>query len=156
MIWGTAGVSGKVMEQLILETISKHMKEKMIESCQHGFTKGKSRLSTPIAFFSEQTSLGAKGRAVDVAYLDFSKAFITVSHNILINKLTKHGLGKQTVIEKWMNIWALRLVISCTKPTRRQDTSIIPQGLILGPILFKAFTNDLDDGIKLHQQVCGQ
>lgn len=57
MMWGTGdlasltSVSGKVMEQLTLETISKHVKEKkMIESCQHGFTKGKSRLSALIAF----------------------------------------------------------------------------------------------------------
>ncbi|KAK4828069.1 hypothetical protein QYF61_023129 [Mycteria americana] len=141
------------MEQLTLETISKHMKEKMTEGCQCGFTKGKSCLSTLIAFFSEVTSLVAKRRAVDVAYLDFSRAFIMVSHNILINKLTKHGLDKWTVrwTENWLNGWAQGLVISCTKSTRRQVTSIIPQGLTLGPILFNTFINNLDDGIKFHQ-----
>ncbi|GAB0178858.1 mitochondrial enolase superfamily member 1 [Grus japonensis] len=59
-------IPGKMTEQLILETISRHMKDK-------------------------------KGRAVDIVYLDFSKDFVTVSHKILIKKLTKNGLDEQTV-----------------------------------------------------------
>lgn len=67
---------------------------KRIESCQHEFTKEESYISTEITFSSELTSLVAKGRAVDVPYNDFSKAFILVFHNILKNMLTKQGLDK--------------------------------------------------------------
>jgi len=78
------------MEQLILEVINKQVEEKkVIRSSQHGFTKGKSCLTNLTAFYSGMTGWLDEGRAVDVVYLDFSKAFDTVSYNILLRKLRK-------------------------------------------------------------------
>ena len=69
-------ILGKVMEQLILEVIKKQVEEnKVIRSSQHGFTKGKSCLTNLIAFYNGMTGWVGEGRAVDVVYLDFSKAF---------------------------------------------------------------------------------
>ena len=99
-------IPGKVMEQLILETISRHIKDKkIITSSQHGFTKGKSCLINLINFYDEMTSLVDEGRAVDIVYLEFNKAFDTVFQKILIEKLLKYGLAEQTVrwIENWLN-----------------------------------------------------
>jgi len=71
------------MEQLILDVITKRVEEKkVIRSSQHEFTKGKSCLTNLIAFYDGITSLVDEGRAADVVYLDFSKAFDIVSHNI--------------------------------------------------------------------------
>jgi len=55
-----------------------------------------------------------EGRAVDVVYLEFSKAFDSVSHSILISKLRKYGLDEWSVrwIENWLNGRAQRAVIS--------------------------------------------
>ncbi|GAB0206875.1 mitochondrial enolase superfamily member 1 [Grus japonensis] len=105
----------KVMEQLILGVINKHVEEKVvIGSGQHGFTIGKSYLTNLIAFSADMTGWMDEGRAVDVVYLDFSKAFDTVSHNILVSKLRKCGLDEWTVrcLENWLNSKAQRVVIS--------------------------------------------
>ena len=85
------------MEQLILEAISRHVNDKkVIRSSWHGF-KGKSCLTNLINFCDEMTGLVDERRAVDIVYLDFSKAFDTVSHKILVEKLVECGLDEQTM-----------------------------------------------------------
>lgn len=88
-------VPGKVMEQVLLEGISKHMKNtEVIRSSQYRFTNDNSCLIDLIAFYDEVTAAADKGVPVNVVYLDFSKAFDRVSHNLLITRLEKYGLEK--------------------------------------------------------------
>ena len=88
-------IPGKVMEQLILEVILKHVEEKkVIRSSQHELTKGKSSLTNLIAFCDGMTSWVNERRTVDVVYLDLSKAFDTVSHNTLMGNLRQCGLDE--------------------------------------------------------------
>ena len=68
-----------------------------IRPSQHGFTNGRSCLTNLISFYDKVARLASEGQAVDVVYLDFRKAFDTVPHNILVERLAAHGLDGCTL-----------------------------------------------------------
>ena len=68
-----------------------------IRPSQHGFMNGRSCLRNLISFHDKVIHLVDEGKAVDVVYLDFSKAFDTVPHNILMEKLAARGLDGHTL-----------------------------------------------------------
>jgi len=76
-----------------------------IRPSQHGFMKGRSCLINLISFYDKATCLVDEGKAADVVYLDFSKAFDTVPHSIHPEKLAGHGLDGCTLrrIKTWLN-----------------------------------------------------
>merc|ERR1711874_727745 len=81
------------MESLIRDHVLKHLSDNnILRDEQHGFREGRSCLTNLLETLEQWTEIIDEGDSIDVAYLDFRKAFDLVSHEHLIYKLSKYGI----------------------------------------------------------------
>ena len=144
-------VISKLMESIIRDSIVLHMtKNDLFADAQHGFVPGRNCVTQLLLCLEEWTNLLEQGYAFDVVYTDFAKAFDSVPHQRLLVKLTNIGI-RRTVLN-WIESFLIgrkqSVVIEGKQSGWEAVISGIPQGSVIGPILFVVFINDLPSEVK--------
>ena len=138
----------KLLEAIIRDHMMDYLvKHKLINASQHGFLKARSCLTNLLCFIEEITKWMDEGSSVDVIYLDFQKAFDKVPHQRLI--LKAHGMGNSIInwIEQWITDRRQRVVVDGEASSWKSVLIGVPQGSVLGHILFLVYIGDLEEGV---------
>ena len=144
-------IISKVLEKVVLQQVDGYIKDNnLLFEHQSGFRSSYSTETCLIHLMDWIKSEGDKGNYTGMVLLDLQKAFDTVNHTILLKKLKAIGLNKTSVawFEAYLTDRTQLADVSGTLSPVEKVTCGVPQGSILGPMLFLIYVNDLPSAVK--------
>ena len=141
----------KVLEHIIHRHIMNHCDQhNLLRSHQHGFRQNHSCESQLILSMEDIYRQHDKTKQVYMLILDFTKAFDTVPHQRLLMKLKHYGIDSN--LHRWISSWLTertqQVVVDGDYSSCKQVRSGVPQGTVLGPLMFLLYINDIGDHLN--------
>jgi hypothetical protein len=139
----------KLIEKLIVPSLAFSFKN-IIDNNQHGFRKGRSVETNLLCFYNFLVSSMESGKQTDVIYTDFSKAFDSVNHSMLIAKLRLYGISDPLItwLHSYLTDRSQQVKVNGSLSDTIQVPSGVPQGGHLSPLLFVIFILDIGNCFK--------